>query len=149
MGFRFRKSTNIGPFRITASKSGISTSFGGKGARVTKMANGRTRTTLSIPGTGISHVSETGKTKAPAKVKKKNTSAVAAPTPTTSDAPLLPMTVRAIGLFIIALGLLLLMFAWPLGLLVIGYGIYRIVKAKEIADRHNEKMRQTAIEDQK
>lgn len=148
MGFRFRKSTNIGPFRITASKSGISTSFGGKGARVTKMADGRTRTTLSIPGTGISHVSETSKARTPEKSTKVTAPAATTPTPTTSDAPLLPMTVRAIGLFIIALGLLLLMFAWPLGLLVIGYGIYRIVKAKEIADRHNEKMRQSAIESQ-
>lgn len=37
MGFRYRKSVNVGPFRFTASKSGISTSFGGIGAyRVAK-----------------------------------------------------------------------------------------------------------------
>ena len=59
MGFRFRKSLNFGPFRINFSKSGIGYSFGGKGFRVTKTATGKTRTTASIPGTGISYVQET------------------------------------------------------------------------------------------
>lgn len=59
MGFRFRKSLNFGPFRINFSKSGIGYSFGGKGFRVTKTADGRTRSTASIPGTGISYVKET------------------------------------------------------------------------------------------
>ena len=58
MGFRYRKSVKIGPVRLTASKSGISTSVGVKGLRVTKTANGRVRTTTSIPGTGISYVKE-------------------------------------------------------------------------------------------
>ena len=57
MGFRFRKSFGFGPFRTTISKSGISTSVGVKGARITKRADGKTQTTVSIPGTGISHVS--------------------------------------------------------------------------------------------
>ena len=62
MGFRFHKRINLfgGVFRINFSKSGIGYSYGGKGARVTKMANGRTRTTLSIPGSGISYVTESG-----------------------------------------------------------------------------------------
>lgn len=59
MGFRFRKSLNFGPFRINFSKSGIGYSFGGKGFRVAKTATGKTRTTASIPGTGISYVKET------------------------------------------------------------------------------------------
>lgn len=63
MGFRFRKSFKLGPFRLTASKSGISYSVGVKGARVTKRADGKTQTTLSIPGTGISHVSTSGGSK--------------------------------------------------------------------------------------
>lgn len=58
MGFRFRKSFRAGPFRATISKSGISTSFGVKGARVTKKANGNTMTTFGIPGTGLYYVSE-------------------------------------------------------------------------------------------
>ena len=61
MGFRFRKSKKIGPFRITMSKSGISYSAGVKGFRVTKTASGRVRTTASIPGTGISYVKESGR----------------------------------------------------------------------------------------
>lgn len=61
MGFRFRKSVNIGPFRVNASKSGLGWSVGVPGARYTKMANGRTRTTASIPGTGISWVEESKK----------------------------------------------------------------------------------------
>lgn len=61
MGFRFRKSVKAGPFRINFSKSGIGYSVGGKGYRFTKKAGGGTRTTTSIPGTGISYVTETSK----------------------------------------------------------------------------------------
>ena len=59
MGFRFRKSVNLGPFRLNFSKSGVGASVGTKGFRVTKKAGGGTRTTASIPGTGISYVTET------------------------------------------------------------------------------------------
>lgn len=60
MGFRYRKSINLGGgFRINLSKSGVGYSWGTKGYRVTKLANGRTRRTASIPGTGLSHVTET------------------------------------------------------------------------------------------
>lgn len=59
MGLRFRKSINLGlGFRINLSKTGIGYSWGFPGYRVTKMANGRNRTTYSIPGTGISYVDE-------------------------------------------------------------------------------------------
>ena len=60
MGFRFRKSVNLGGVRINFSKSGVGYSYGGKGVRITKKANGGTRTTLSIPGSGISYVEESG-----------------------------------------------------------------------------------------
>jgi hypothetical protein len=61
MGLRFRKSINLGGgFKINLSKSGIGYSFGAKGYRITKKANGGTRHTASIPGTGISYVHETG-----------------------------------------------------------------------------------------
>ncbi len=64
MGFRYRKSINLGGgFRVNISKSGIGYSWGVKGARITKTARGTTRRTLSIPGTGISYVEETGKSK--------------------------------------------------------------------------------------
>lgn len=59
MGFRYRKSINLGGgFRVNLSKNGIGYSWGVKGYRVTKTADGRTRHTASIPGTGISYVEE-------------------------------------------------------------------------------------------
>ena len=64
MGLRFRKSINFGAgFRVNFSKSGVGYSWGGKGFRVTKTATGRTRTTTSIPGTGLSWVEESGSKK--------------------------------------------------------------------------------------
>lgn len=62
MGFRYRKSINLGGgFRVNLSTKGIGYSWGVKGYRVTKTADGRTRQTVSIPGTGISYVEEHGK----------------------------------------------------------------------------------------
>lgn len=58
VGFRFRKSIKAGPFRVNLSKSGVGYSVGTKGFRYTKKAGGGTRTTASIPGTGISYVQE-------------------------------------------------------------------------------------------
>lgn len=63
MGFRYRKSINLGGgFRVNISKSGIGYSWGVKGYRITKTANGTIRRTMSIPGTGISYVDTVGKT---------------------------------------------------------------------------------------
>ena len=61
MGFRFRKSISIGGFRVNISKSGVGYSYGVKGYRITRTADGRIHETISIPGTGISHVSQTKK----------------------------------------------------------------------------------------
>lgn len=59
MGYRFRKSINLGGgFKINLSKSGIGYSWGIPGLRYTKLANGRERHTYSIPGTGISYVED-------------------------------------------------------------------------------------------
>lgn len=64
MGLKFRKSINLGGgFRINLSKSGVGYSWGIPGYRITKTANGRTRKTYSIPGTGISYVDEKGRRK--------------------------------------------------------------------------------------
>ena len=60
MGLRFRKSKNIGGgFRLNYSKSGVGGSWGIKGFRITKKAKGGLRMTTSIPGTGISHTTDT------------------------------------------------------------------------------------------
>lgn len=49
----FRKSKSFGPFRITASKSGLSVSAGIPGLRYSVNTKGQARRTVSIPGTGI------------------------------------------------------------------------------------------------
>src|SRR4051812_37726279 len=59
MAFRFQRRLKILPgVSLNLSKSGVSTSFGVRGARVT-VGHGKTRTTLGIPGTGISYTSVT------------------------------------------------------------------------------------------
>lgn len=70
MGMRFRKSFGSGPFKVNLSKSGIGYSVGTKGFRHTKTANGRTRNTYSIPGTGISYVDEKSNKRKKVKNKK-------------------------------------------------------------------------------
>jgi len=61
MGFRFRKSINLGKgFRINMSKSGPGFSWGGKGFRITRTANGNIRGSAYIPGTGIGYQKDFG-----------------------------------------------------------------------------------------
>ena len=61
MGFRFRKSKSVGPFRLNMSKSGIGWSVGVPGLRYSQKAGGGSRVTASIPGTGISYVTDSKK----------------------------------------------------------------------------------------
>ena len=57
---RFRKSVKIMPgVRVNLSKSGVSTSIGGRGATVNVGKSG-VRSTLSVPGTGLSWSSKSG-----------------------------------------------------------------------------------------
>ena len=63
MGFRFRKSINVGGFRINLSKHGVGYSFGIPGFRKTLKSTGGTRTTCSIPGTGLSYSTDSKKLK--------------------------------------------------------------------------------------
>ena len=67
MGLKLRKSIKMGPVRVNLSKSGVGYSVGGKGFRVTKKAGGGTRTTASIPGTGISYTSDSSQKKSSSK----------------------------------------------------------------------------------
>jgi hypothetical protein len=55
MGLFYRKSVNLGPFRVNLSGSGIGYSVGGRGFRVGKSARGRNYTAFSIPGTGVGY----------------------------------------------------------------------------------------------
>jgi hypothetical protein len=55
MGFRFRRTLKILPgIRLNLSRSGVSTSIGGRGAHIT-MGHGQVRETVGLPGTGISY----------------------------------------------------------------------------------------------
>lgn len=55
MGFRFRKSIRILPgVRLNLSKSGVSTSIGGRGATINVGKKG-VRGTVGLPGTGLSY----------------------------------------------------------------------------------------------
>jgi hypothetical protein len=57
MGFRFRRSSRLGPVRLNFSKNGLSSiSLGGRGASLNIPVNrrGGTRTTVGLPGTGLS-----------------------------------------------------------------------------------------------
>ncbi len=59
MGFRFRKSFNLGSgVRVNLSKSGLGMSVGRKGARYSVGPSGR-RATFSLPGTGLSYQTKT------------------------------------------------------------------------------------------
>ena len=55
MGWSFRKSVGLGPFRVNVSKSGVGYSIGGRGFRVGTNAKGRRYTSFSLPGTGLSY----------------------------------------------------------------------------------------------
>lgn len=82
MGFRFRKSIKAGPVRVNFSKSGIGFSAGVKGARITKPAKGKARTTVGIPSTGLSYSKTVGGKKKSA--AKKSAAKKAAPKKTYS-----------------------------------------------------------------
>lgn len=56
MGFRFRKIISVIPgVKINLSKSGVSTSLGGRGATVNVGTSGKRTLTLGLPGTGLSY----------------------------------------------------------------------------------------------
>ena len=50
---KYRKSKKAGPFRFTVSQRGISTSVGYGPLRISHGADGKTRRTVRVPGTGI------------------------------------------------------------------------------------------------
>lgn len=57
MGFRYRKTVTLLPgVRMSITPKGIGYSAGVRGARMSRSATGRVTRTMSIPGTGLSHV---------------------------------------------------------------------------------------------
>lgn len=55
MGFHYRKSLSLGPFRVSASKSGVGWSVGGGGLRTRVTSRGRRYTSFNVPGTGLGY----------------------------------------------------------------------------------------------
>ena len=61
MGFRFRKSINLGKgVRINFNKKSAGISFGTKGARYSINSNGRRTASVGIPGTGLYYTKTSG-----------------------------------------------------------------------------------------
>ena len=60
MGFYFRKSMNLGPFRVNLSRGGVGWSVGAPGLRVGQTPRKRRYTTLSVPGTGLGYRNSKG-----------------------------------------------------------------------------------------
>ena len=55
MGFRFRRRIKIAPgIRLNIGKNGMSTSVGRRGFTM-NIGRGKTRTTVGLPGTGLSY----------------------------------------------------------------------------------------------
>jgi hypothetical protein len=49
MGFSWRRSRSIGPFRLSASKRGLGISAGGPSGRVSRSATGRRSFSIRLP----------------------------------------------------------------------------------------------------
>jgi hypothetical protein len=60
MGFTYRKSINLGPFRVNLSMSGFGYSAGGRGFRVGTTPRGRKSAALCNPSFKIHHHSPQG-----------------------------------------------------------------------------------------
>ncbi len=73
MGLNFRKSINLGGLRLNLSNSGVGYSVGKKGVRISRSATGRTTSTVSIPGTGLSYTQNLGGSKKKTTTTKKTT----------------------------------------------------------------------------
>lgn len=131
MGMRFRKSINLGGgARINLSKSGIGASVGGKGFRVTKKANGGTRTTASIAGTGISYTSDSKKSKAAAN------SAINTETANTPNYLLFWIAFRVLSIPLVIGGALLALIELAFGWIAIAIGIGSWLLANYYKKKH-------------
>lgn len=61
MGFYYRKSVGLGPFRVNLSSRGVGISAGVKGFRTGISGSGRRYNTFSIPGTGVRYTGSAGR----------------------------------------------------------------------------------------
>lgn len=87
MGFRVRKSFKIAPgVRMTVTPKSIGLSAGVKGARISANSSGRVTRTLSIPGTGVSHVSSMS-SRSGTRTGSSRAAAIAVPAPAPQATP--------------------------------------------------------------
>ena len=130
--FRFRRTARIAPgIRLNFSKSGVSTSFGPRGFHYT-VGHGRRRTTVGLPGTGLSyttysHAHAAARTVAPARTAAAahspagRSAAVESTTSFTRIAGLLPSQKIAWGVV-----LTLLVITAPIGLWLLVMGLWEL-----------------------
>lgn len=128
MGFRFRKSINLGVARVNISKKGVGGSIGVKGARITKTADGKTRRTVGIPGTGISYVTESSGKKPPAKANINNNNQTSSHTPSNATMWKVAFVLWMILLYFV--GVLMLILCFPVGLILLGLAIFCSIMAR-------------------
>ena len=104
MGFRIRKTIKILPgVKINLSNSGISTTVGGRGASVNIKRGRKTKTTLSIPGTGLSHTSYSGSNSSKARPVERDRNDDSRPSTSTTnwrDLVILIAVIMGLGLII-------------------------------------------------
>lgn len=139
MAFRFRKSFNFGGARVNFSKSGIGASVGGKGCRVTKKAGGGTRTTVGIPGTGLSYQEDS-------KQKSKTKSAVSA-VPASPAYTFFWIMFTILGFPLVALGALLMLAEPVIGAAFVAFGIILLIAARHYKKKNSKKVGQRETTD--
>ena len=141
MGFRYRKSVKIGPFRINASKSGIGYSVGVKGLRYTKTATGRERVTASIPGTGMSYVTESK-----AKKKKRQVQELS-PAQLAKQNKIAAVIGKIFGYPAILLGIFTLFIVPIAGIFFIVMGVFLIYLSKQCKEMYKNSSKNIDVKD--
>ena len=134
MAFRFRKSFNFGGARVNFSKSGIGASVGGKGFRYTKKADGGTRTTASIPGTGLSYQKDSKKN-----TKSQSKSAVSA-VPASPAFTFFWIMFTILGFPLVALGALLMLAEPVIGAAFVAFGVILLIAARHYKKKIQKKL---------
>ena len=115
MSWQYRKSKKVGPFRVTASKRGISSSVGFGGYRLTRRADGSYQRTVRIPDTGMYNTTRIGSPRHPVSALSSGVGFGVG-----------FMLARLLFWPLLIIGILLLIFAWK-ALLVWGLIITAIV----------------------
>lgn len=144
MGLRFRKSFKIAPgVRVNVGKKSVGISAGVKGARVSVNSNGRVTKTVGLPGTGVSYVttSQIGGNDSSEQLGDPVTQQNSAPAPMQQP----PQggknytLIKALSLFLIAVGLLLSVATIAGGLVSVALGCFGLHwRANRIAENSGQ-----------